>query len=75
MLLLRDILVVSLGEKYVGFVVDKFLQQKEIVEKAMTKPLDNIKLISGVTILGNGNVCLVMDVNAVVETLFKNQTI
>lgn len=66
-----DILVVSNANKYVGFVVDKLLQQKEIVEKTLSKPLDNIELVSGVTILGNGNVCMVLDVVSIVDGLFK----
>jgi len=67
-----DVLVVSNANKYVGFVVDKLLQQKEIVEKALSPPLDNIDLVSGVTILGNGNVCLVLDVMTIIDSLFKD---
>ena len=67
-----DVIVVSYGGKFVGLVVDKLLQQKEIVEKTLTKPIDNIKLLSGTTILGNGNVCLVVDVSAITDILFKN---
>jgi two-component system chemotaxis sensor kinase CheA len=56
----------------VGFVVDKLLQQKEIVEKQLGKPLDQVKMISGATILGNGNVCLVLDVPSILNLLFKS---
>lgn len=65
-----DVVVVSYGGRDVGFVVDKLLQQKEIVEKPLMKPVDNVKLISGVTILGNGNVCLVINVMAIVQHIF-----
>ena len=68
-----DVLVVSHGNKYVGIVVDKLLQQKEIVEKTLSKPIDNIELISGATILGNGNVCLVLDIARVINILFKDK--
>lgn len=68
-----DVLVVSHGNKYVGIVVDKLLQQKEIVEKTLSKPIDNIELISGATILGNGNVCLVLDIARVINILFKEK--
>lgn len=66
-----DVLVVSYRSMYVGLVVDKLIQQKEIVEKTLLSPLDNIDLVSGATILGNGNVCLVIDVTRIINLLFK----
>ncbi len=66
-----DVLIVSYNDKYVGFVVDKLLQQKEIVEKALSNPLDNVELFSGATILGNGNVCMVLDIASILKNLFK----
>lgn len=68
-------IVVSYSGKYLGIVVDKLLQQKEIIEKTLAKPLDKTKLLSGVTILGNGNVCPVIDVAAIMDLLFKSITL
>lgn len=68
-----DVIVVSYANKFIGIVVDKLLQQKEIIEKTIPKPLDNNKLMSGTTILGNGNVCLVVDVVAIAEILYKSK--
>jgi two-component system chemotaxis sensor kinase CheA len=51
--------------------VDKLLQQKEIIEKPLSKPVDGIKFISGVTILGNGNICLVLNINTIISYLFR----
>lgn len=65
------VVVVHYNGKDVGFVVDKLLQQKEIVEKPLMKPVDHVKLISGVTILGNGNVCLVINVIGIVQHIFS----
>lgn len=65
------VVVVHYNGKDVGFVVDKLLQQKEIVEKPLMKPVDQVKLISGVTILGNGNVCLVINVLSIVQHIFS----
>ncbi len=70
-----DVLVASYGNKYVGFVVDKLLQQKEIVEKTLSAPIDKLEMISGATILGNGNVCLVIDIANIINTLFKEKAI
>jgi two-component system chemotaxis sensor kinase CheA len=66
-----DIVVVSFNNRTVGFVVDKLLQQKEIVEKPLTKPVDRIKYISGYTILGSGNVCLVLNVPFILGFIFS----
>ncbi len=66
------VIVVSYGNREVGFVVDKLLQQKEIVEKPLSRPLDTTAFFSGATILGNGNVCLVLDIPSVMNKVFKN---
>ncbi len=70
-----EVMVVSYNNKYFGLVVDKLLQQKEIVEKTLSRPLDTLDLFSGATILGNGNVCLVLDVAAIAKTCFKEKFI
>jgi two-component system chemotaxis sensor kinase CheA len=69
-----DIVVVSFNNRTVGFVVDKLLQQKEIVEKPLMRPVDKIKFISGVTILGSGNVCLVMNIPHILHFIFSLST-
>jgi two-component system chemotaxis sensor kinase CheA len=70
-----EVMVVSYNNKHFGLVVDKLLQQKEIVEKAFSKPIDTLDLFSGATILGNGNVCLVLDVAAISNACFKEKFI
>lgn len=67
------VIVVNYNGKYVGFVVDKLLQQKEIMEKPLAKPLDVVELFSGATILGSGNVCLVLNVATIIDKLFKEK--
>ncbi len=69
-----EIVVCSFNNRTVGFVVDKLLQQKEIVEKPLMKPVDRIKFISGVTILGSGNVCLVLNVPHILQFIFTLTT-
>jgi two-component system, chemotaxis family, sensor kinase CheA len=68
-----EIVVVSFNGKRIGFIVDKLLQQKEIVEKPLRKPFDNISFLSGVTILGNGNVCLALSVPGILNAIAANQ--
>ena len=69
------VIIASYSGRNVGFVVDKLFQQKEIVEKALSQPIDRIDMISGATILGNGNVCLVLDIARIMDSVFKEQLI
>ncbi|MBT28636.1 MAG: hypothetical protein CMO01_03165 [Thalassobius sp.] len=66
-----NIIIVKFNERLVGLVVDKLLQQKEIIEKTLSQPVDNAYFISGATILGNGNVCLVLDIPGTLNLLFN----
>ena len=67
-----DLIVVSYSGRLTGVVIDKFLHQKEIFEKTLPKPLDKTKLLSGTTILGNGNVCPVIDIAAISDLIYKS---
>ena len=68
-----EVVVVAFNGKRIGFIVDKLLQQKEIVEKPLRKPFDSIRFLSGVTILGNGHVCLALSIPGILNSLFSNQ--
>jgi two-component system chemotaxis sensor kinase CheA len=69
-----EVVVVSFNGKRIGFIVDKLLQQKEIVEKPLMKPFDAVSFLSGVTILGNGNVCLALSIPGILNVLLSSQT-
>lgn len=68
-----DVIVITYGGRYYGMVVDKLLQQKDIIEKPLPRPLDDNRLLSGTTIMGNGNVCLIIDAVAVTDLLFTSK--
>ena len=58
------IVIISKGDKQVGLVVDDLMGQQEIVIKSLGSFIDNsTKIISGATILGDGEVALILDVN------------
>ncbi|MCI5934344.1 MAG: chemotaxis protein CheA [Lachnospiraceae bacterium] len=58
------VVIVQKGEKQVGLVVDNLIGQQEIVIKSLGKFINNsTKIISGATILGDGEVALILDVN------------
>ncbi|MDF2545861.1 MAG: chemotaxis protein CheA [Anaerosolibacter sp.] len=58
------VVVVRKGEKTAGFIVDNLIGQQEIVIKSLGKFLSGIKVIAGATILGNGQVALIVDTNS-----------
>lgn len=60
------VVVVKKGERLAGMVVDELMGQQEIVIKSIGKYIKNHKIISGATILGNGEVALILDVNSLV---------
>lgn len=59
------IVIVRRGEKLTGLVVDSVIGQQEIVIKSLGKLLTGIKYFAGATILGDGNVALIVDVNSI----------
>lgn len=58
------VVVVKKGDSLVGIVVDNLIGQQEIVIKSLGKVIENNRYISGATILGDGEVALILDVNA-----------
>ena len=57
------VVIVAKGDKLAGLVVDNLIGQQEIVIKSVGKFINNSKLISGATILGDGEVALILDAN------------
>ena len=60
------VVIIAKGEKMVGLVVDNLIGQQEIVIKPLGKYINLNKIISGATILGDGEVALILDVNTLV---------
>ena len=57
------VVIVKKGDSLAGLVVDNLMGQQEIVIKSLGKYISNNKIISGATILGDGEVALILDVN------------
>jgi two-component system chemotaxis sensor kinase CheA len=60
------VVIVKVGEKVVGLLVDSLFGQKEIVIKPLGKTLQGVKEYIGATILGDGLVTLILDVAALI---------
>ncbi|WRP08464.1 chemotaxis protein CheA [Rossellomorea aquimaris] len=62
-----SVVVVRKGEKMAGLVVDSFIGQQEIVLKSLGNYLNDVFAISGATILGDGQVALIVDCNTLIK--------
>ena len=60
------VVIVKKGENLAGLVVDELMGQQEIVIKSLGKYISKCKIISGATILGDGEVALILDANALI---------
>jgi two-component system chemotaxis sensor kinase CheA len=55
------VLIIKQGSQLVGLTVDRLIGQQEIVVKPLSPYLKNIRGFNGATILGDGNVSLILD--------------
>ena len=62
-----SVVIVKKGEKMAALVVDEFIGQQEVVLKSLGNYLTNVFAISGATILGDGQVALIIDCNALIK--------
>jgi two-component system, chemotaxis family, sensor kinase CheA len=62
-----SVIIIRKGEKMAGLVVDSFIGQQEIVLKSFGNYLNNIFAIPGATILGDGQVALIVDCNVLLK--------
>ncbi len=58
----QKVVVISTGSERVGLVVDQIIGDHQTVIKSMSKLHDHVSTFSGATILGDGNVALILDV-------------
>ncbi len=56
------VVVVNVGGRYVGFVVDDLIGQEEVVIKALGAKLNGLDGLAGATITGDGKIALILDV-------------
>jgi len=63
----KSIVVVQFGDQKAGFVVDELLGELQTVIKPLGKILQNLKGVSGATILGSGAVAVIIDVPNLIQ--------
>lgn len=59
----KHIIIILLGDQYYGLVVDDLIGQQEIVIKKLGSVLNGVREYLGATILGNGDITLILDLS------------
>ncbi len=62
-----EALIIRKGDRLAAVMVDEFIGQSEIVLKTLGKYLTNLAVVSGATILGDGQVALIIDPNSLIK--------
>jgi len=67
------VVVVSVGTKRVGFVVDQLIGQEEVVIKPLGKMLHGTAGMAGATITGDGRIALILDIPSMLTRYASRQ--
>ena len=65
------VVVIAMGDRRFGLVVDQLVGEEELVIKALDDDLVATDLVSGASILGDGTVVLILNIPAVISRLGK----
>ncbi|MBI5643119.1 MAG: chemotaxis protein CheA [Deltaproteobacteria bacterium] len=71
----KYIVIIGIGEKKFGILVDRLHGQEEIVMKSMGEYLKGTEGIAGACITGDGNVILILDLAGLLEALQRSKAI
>ena len=69
----ESVVVVKVGQAKAGFVVDELHGEHQTVIKPLGKVFENLKGITGATVLGDGNVALILDVQGLIHAAISNR--
>ena len=67
----RTVVVVQNGETTIGLLVDQLIGMQEVVLKSLEKNFRTIPGLSGASILGDGRVSLILDLDAVLDMVAR----
>ena len=70
---IEQIVILSVGGKRIGFVVDDVVGEHQTVIKTLGKLYRDVRGISGATILGDGTVALILDPALLVQSVSQNE--
>ncbi|MGF1536190.1 MAG: Hpt domain-containing protein [Elainellaceae cyanobacterium] len=65
----RPCVLLKIGEEQAGFFVDRLITQQEVVSKPLGTLLNRVRNVSGATILGTGEVCMILNPSDLLKSL------
>ncbi|MEM8614740.1 MAG: response regulator, partial [Cyanobacteria bacterium P01_H01_bin.105] len=76
----RPCVVLNIGNEQAGFFIDRLISQQEVVSKPMGSLLKRVRNVSGTTVLGSGDICMILNPPDLLksvqqQTLSENLTI
>ena len=67
------VILVRAGEHSTAIVTDELIGSREIVVKTVGPQISGIRGISGATILGDGRICIILDIGALVRSEWRHK--
>lgn len=67
----ETILIIESDNKTIAMIVDKLIDDQEILQKKLSPPFYKLKNISGITTLASGEVCLILNISGILNTLLR----
>ncbi|WP_341731461.1 hybrid sensor histidine kinase/response regulator [Microcoleus sp. EPA2] len=62
-------IILKIGEERLGLFVDALIDEQDVVIKPQSKLLKRVRNVSGATILGNGEVCMVLNPQDLIKSV------
>jgi two-component system chemotaxis sensor kinase CheA len=66
-----NVMILSVGEKYLAFAINEMLYEDEILLKSLGNQLSRVRNISGATVLGSGRVIPILNVSDLIKSALK----
>lgn len=71
----RPCILLKVGEEQAGFLVDRLIDQQEVVSKPLGDLLKRVRNVTGTTILGNGEVCTILNPPDILKSIQRQTTL
>ena len=68
----RPCIVLKVGNDQAGFFIDQIFSQQEVVSKPLSPLLKRVRNVTGATILGAGDICLILNPSDLVKSLQRS---
>ncbi|MDB9528301.1 hybrid sensor histidine kinase/response regulator [Oscillatoria sp. CS-180] len=65
----RPCILIKVGNEQAGFFVDELVDQREVVSKALSPILKRVPNVTGATILGTGEICMILNPSDLLKSL------